>query len=85
MWQGPPLPSRAVQVQDGIDHFTHLDRSWTPTWLGGRDKRLKDRPFLLGHIAGIGSSAQRRPPQLFMVREFLAHSFQWILPSSQSP
>jgi hypothetical protein len=51
MWQGSPLGSCTVQVEQRIDHFTQNCGSWTPPWLGGRDERFKDRQFLVCHIA----------------------------------
>ncbi len=38
MRQGSPLASRAVQVQNGIDHFTHLGGSGVSPWLGRGDQ-----------------------------------------------
>src|SRR6266446_4793515 len=49
-WQGTPLAARPIQVQNGIDHFAHVGGSWVSTWLGGRDERREDGPFLLGQI-----------------------------------
>ncbi len=37
MGQGSPLAPGAVQVQNGIDHFTHLGSSGVSSWLGGRE------------------------------------------------
>jgi len=56
MGQGSPLAPGAVQVQNGIDHFTHLGGSGVSSWLGGRDQRFKDPPLVVGHITGIASS-----------------------------
>jgi hypothetical protein len=50
MRQGTPLAPCPIQVQNGIDHFSHVGGSWVSTWLGGRDERLEDGPFLLGQI-----------------------------------
>ncbi len=50
MRQGTPLAPCPIQVQNGIDHFADVGGSWVPAWLGGRDERLEDGPFLLGQI-----------------------------------
>ena len=50
MRQGTPLAPCPIQVQNGIDHFSDVGGSWVPAWLGGRDERLEDGPFLLGQI-----------------------------------
>jgi hypothetical protein len=50
MRQGAPLTARAIQVQDGVDHGTHLRATRTSTSLGGRDQRFQDHPFRLGEI-----------------------------------
>src|SRR2546421_5780473 len=50
MGQGSPLAPGAVQVQNGIDHFTHLGGSGVSSWLGGRDQRFKDPPLVVAHI-----------------------------------
>lgn len=50
MRQGTPLAAGAIQVQNGIDHFLDVGGSWASTWLGGRDERFEDGPFLLGQI-----------------------------------
>ena len=50
MRQGTPLAPCPIQVQNGIEHFAHVGGSWVSTWLGGRDERLEDGPFLLGQI-----------------------------------
>jgi len=50
MRQGTPLAPCPIQVQNGIDHFSDAGGSWVSTWLGGRDERLEDGPFLLGQI-----------------------------------
>ncbi len=47
MRQGAPLAARAIQVQDGIDHFAQVGRAWMPTGLGRRNKWLENRPFPL--------------------------------------
>ncbi len=50
MRQGSPLASRAVQVQNGIDHFTHLGGSGVSPWLGRGDQRFQDPPLVVAHI-----------------------------------
>src|SRR6266568_8533857 len=50
MRQGSPLASRAVQVQNGIDHFTHLGGSGVFPWLGRGDQRFQDPPLVVAHI-----------------------------------
>ncbi len=50
MWQSSPLAPRAVQVQNGIEHFAHIGGSGVSSWLGGRDERFEDGPFFLGQI-----------------------------------
>src|SRR6266702_3816899 len=56
MWQGSPLTSSPVQVQNGIDHFSHIGASGVSTWLGGWDQRFEDPPLVLGYITGVASS-----------------------------
>src|SRR5215470_20090532 len=56
MWQGAPLAPCPIQVQNGIEHFAHVGGAWAPAWLGGRDERLEDGPFLLGQITGVAES-----------------------------
>src|SRR5207248_5915535 len=56
MGQGSPLAPGAVQVQNGIDHFTHLGGSGVSSWLGGWDQRFEDPPLVVAHITGITSS-----------------------------
>ena len=53
MRQGAPLAPRAVQIQECIDHFTHLNRSRTPSWFRGGTERFEDGPLLVSQIAGI--------------------------------
>ena len=53
MRQGTPLAPRAVHIEDGIDHFAHVDASRTPACLGRRDQRLQDSPLPVGEIAGV--------------------------------
>src|SRR6266568_1479965 len=56
MGQGSPLAPSAIQVQKGIDHFTHIGGSGVSPWLGRRDQRFEDLPLVLGHITRIVSS-----------------------------
>src|SRR5438128_6997427 len=56
MRQGSPLAPCPIQVQNGIDHFADVGGSWVSTWLGGRDERFEDGPFLLGQITGVTAS-----------------------------
>src|SRR6266700_3969844 len=56
MWQSAPLAPRAVQVQNGIDHFAHIGGSGVSSWLGGRDQRFEDPPLVVGHITGVAAS-----------------------------
>src|SRR6266852_2705768 len=56
MRQGSPLASSPIQVQDAIDHFTHIGGSGVSSWLGGRDQRFEDPPLVVAHITGVASS-----------------------------
>jgi hypothetical protein len=56
MWQGSPLTSSPIQVQNGIDHFAHLGGSGVSTWLGGRDQWFEDPPLVVCYITGVASS-----------------------------
>src|SRR5215468_7608753 len=76
MWQGAPLASGAIYIQDGIDDFSHVGRARVSSWLGRRDQRFQDRPFLLGQITGIASSLHLSTSSLFPFAgcPFLVHS-----------
>jgi hypothetical protein len=65
MRQGSPLAACAVQVQNGIDHFSDVGGAWVSTWLGGRYQRFKDVPFLLCQITGITESFQGSTSSIF--------------------
>src|SRR5947207_91292 len=70
--QSSPLAARAIQVQDGIDHFAHVGRARMSTRLGRRNERLKDGPFLLTQIAWIASSLHLPPLLFFPARDPLS-------------
>ena len=59
MRQGTPLASRAVQVQNGVDDFSHVGGTGVSSRLGGWDQRRKDGPFSLTEIAWIVFSLHR--------------------------
>src|SRR6266699_2815602 len=61
MGQGAPLAAGAIQVQDGVQYFTHIGGAWMSSWLGGWDQWFKDRPFPLTQIAWIVSSLHHSP------------------------
>lgn len=65
MRQGTPLAACAIQVQNGIDYFSHVGCSWVSTWLGGRDERFEDGPFLLGQITGVAESIHISTSSIF--------------------
>src|SRR5206468_12906632 len=65
MWQGTPLAPCPIQVQNGIDHFSHVGGSGVSTWLGGWDERFEDSPFLLGQITGETESFHSSSPSIF--------------------
>jgi len=50
MRQGSPLAPRAIQVQNGSDHFARIGGSGVSSWLGGRDQRFEDPPLVVGYI-----------------------------------
>src|SRR5579883_2878579 len=56
VWHGSPLSACAIQVQDGIDDFAYVSGAGMASWLGGRDERFQDGPFLITQITGIASS-----------------------------
>ncbi len=74
--QGAPVASCAIQVQNGVEHFAHVGRTWVSSWLGRWDQRFEDRPFPLAQIAWILSSLHRSPSSLLLFARFffLFHS-----------
>ncbi len=67
MWQSPPLASRAVQIQDGIDHLAHVGRARMPAWLSRRDQGVQDGPLLVGQITQVALSSHAHPPRRLRV------------------
>ena len=48
-----PLAAGTVEVEDGVDHFPHLDLP-RPSHPVDRDQRLDDGPLGVGQVGGIG-------------------------------
>ena len=48
-----PLAAGAQNVHHAVDHLAHVDAPFAAAPLGGRDKRLDMRPFLIGQVAWI--------------------------------
>ncbi len=51
--QRTPLAAGAQYVHHGVEHLAHVDAPLAAAPLGGRNKRLDMRPFLVGQVAGI--------------------------------
>ena len=71
MRQGTPLASRAVQVQNGVDDFSHVGGTGVSSRLAGWDQRRKDGPFSLTEIAWIVFSLHRSTSSLLLFAGFL--------------
>jgi len=64
MGHGTPLDAVFQNVQDSVDDFSarHLGRA-TPG-LGSGDQGLKDGPFLIAEVAGVGWACPLRPSRI---------------------
>jgi hypothetical protein len=44
------MSSCAIQVEKGIEHFTHICRSWAASWFGWWDQGFYDRPLFIAEV-----------------------------------
>jgi hypothetical protein len=51
--QPPPLDTARHQVEDGIDHHSHIERLGASTRLWRRDESFDNLPFTAGHIGWV--------------------------------
>jgi hypothetical protein len=54
MWQQAPSASTAQYIKDAIEDLPHIDASGSASWFGCWNQRLKNRPFGIRKITGIG-------------------------------
>ncbi len=48
-----PLAAGAVEVEDSVEHLTHVDLPGPADFVDG-DQRLDDGPLLIGQVRGVG-------------------------------
>ena len=55
--QGAPLAARREDIENGVQHFAHIDRTLAPAVPGRRDLRRHQRPLTIRQIARITQAA----------------------------
>ena len=54
VWQHAPRAAGAAEIEDAVDHLTHVHRSVASTRLGRWNQRLDDRPLFVRQVRWVG-------------------------------